>query len=119
VVQKHHITPKRTFAVDEIGMQGSLGQPERVIRARQMGLQYQQRDGGHKIIMVLVTICADGVHQENVLVFFCVFFVFIKTKKDKKGKKSKRHLCLFYAMLTFLKKKKDILYFFKTDLLFQ
>jgi hypothetical protein len=44
LVQKHDVTPKRTFAVDEIGMQGSLGQPERVIGARKMGLQYQQRD---------------------------------------------------------------------------
>lgn len=44
--KKHDVTPKRTFAVDEIGMQGSLGQPERVIGARKMGPQYQQRDEG-------------------------------------------------------------------------
>jgi hypothetical protein len=59
-VRKYDITEDRTWGVDEIGIQGSMGMPERVMGARKLGLQYQQRDGDRENITVLETICADG-----------------------------------------------------------
>ena len=59
-VRKYDITKDRTWGVDEIGIQGSMGMPERVMVAQKLGPQYQQRDGDRENIMVLETICADG-----------------------------------------------------------
>jgi Tc5 transposase DNA-binding domain len=69
LVQKHDITPKRTFAIDEIRMQGSLGQPESVIGARKMGPQYQQRDRDWENITVLITICTDRGSTPPAVIF--------------------------------------------------
>jgi hypothetical protein len=59
-VKKYDISEDRTWGVDEIGIQGSMGMPERVMGARTLGPQYQQRDGDRENITVLETICADG-----------------------------------------------------------
>ena len=59
-VRKYDITEDRTWGVDEIGIQGSMGMPERVMVAQKLGPQYQQRDGDRENITVLETICADG-----------------------------------------------------------
>jgi hypothetical protein len=69
LVQKYNVTPKRTFAVDEIGMQGSLGQLKRVMGAKKMGPQYQQRDRDWENITVLITICADGGSTPPAVIF--------------------------------------------------
>ena len=44
-VTKYDITEDQTWGVDEIGIQGSMGMPERVIGAYKPGPQYQQWDG--------------------------------------------------------------------------
>ena len=44
-VTKYDISEDWTWGVDEIGIQGSMGMPERVMGARKLGPQYQQQDG--------------------------------------------------------------------------
>jgi hypothetical protein len=59
-VTKYDINEDWTRGVDEIGIQGSMGMPERVMWAHKLGPQYQQRDGDWENITVLETICANG-----------------------------------------------------------
>ena len=47
-VTKYNISEDQTWGLDEIGIQGSMGMPERVMGACKLGLQYQQRDGDKK-----------------------------------------------------------------------
>jgi hypothetical protein len=68
-ITKYNIKEKNTYAVDEIGIHGSLGQPERVFGAQKQGPQYQQRDGDRENITVLVTICADGTSTAPAVIF--------------------------------------------------
>jgi hypothetical protein len=41
-VKKYDITEEWMFSADEIGLQGSMGMPERVMGACKLGPQYQQ-----------------------------------------------------------------------------
>jgi hypothetical protein len=68
-VKKYDITEDRTWGVDEIGIQGSMGMPERVMGAHKLGPQYQQRDGDRENITVLETICADGMSIPPAVIF--------------------------------------------------
>ena len=60
-VTKYDISEDQTWGVDEIGIQGLMGMPERVMGALKLGPQYQQRDGDRENITVMETICADGM----------------------------------------------------------
>jgi hypothetical protein len=68
-VKKYDITEDRTWGVDEIGIQGSMGMPERVMGAHKLGPQYQQRDGDRENITVLETICANGMSIPPAVIF--------------------------------------------------
>jgi hypothetical protein len=68
-VKKYDITEDRTWGVDEIGIQGSMGMPERVMGAHKLGPQYQQRDGDRENITILETICADGTSIPPAVIF--------------------------------------------------
>ena len=41
-VTKYDLSEDQTWGVDEIGIQGLMGMPERVMGAHKLGLQYQQ-----------------------------------------------------------------------------
>ena len=69
MVKKYDITEDRTWGVDEIGLQGSMGMPESVMGACKLGPQYQQWDGDRENITVLETICADGTSIPLVVIF--------------------------------------------------
>ena len=58
---KYNISEDQTWGVDEIGIQGSMGMPERVMGACKLGPQYQQRDGDQENITLLETVCDDGM----------------------------------------------------------
>lgn len=66
---KYNIKAHNTYAVDKLGCQPSGGEEERIIGGWKPGPQYQQRDGNHENITVLVTICADGTSTPPAVIF--------------------------------------------------
>ena len=68
-ITKYAVTADNTYAVNEVGIHGALGQKERVVGSHKTGPQYQQRDGDRENITVLVNICADGSSTPPAVIF--------------------------------------------------
>lgn len=74
VLKEYNIPDYLVYRADETGIQTGAGVTEHIIGPAGAKLQYQQRNGNHKNITVLPTICADGTTVPPTVIYKGVSF---------------------------------------------